>query len=167
MGLEQSGVLSAEELAKLPGMPSAARMQRGPVAVIECAQEIPCNPCEALCRQGAIGVGDLITNLPTLDEDKCTGCGLCIAGCPGQAIFAVDTTHSETEAVVAMPYELLPLPQVGQAVDGLDREGQAICTGHVVKVLTPRRFDRTAVVTVAVPQECAMSVRNIALRRQG
>ena len=53
------------------------------------------------------------------------------------------------------------------SVEGLDREGQLICTGHVVKVLNPKGFDRTPVVTVAVPQGCAMSVRNIALRKQG
>jgi Fe-S-cluster-containing hydrogenase component 2 len=167
MGLEQSGVLSAEELAKLPGMPSEERVLRGPVVVIECGQEIPCNPCEGLCRQGAIAVGDPITNLPVLDADKCTGCGLCIAGCPGQAIFVVDMTYSEAEATVAMPYEFLPLPQKGQAVEGLDREGQLICSGRVVKVLNPKGFDRTPVVTVAVPQGCAMSVRNIAWRKQG
>ena len=54
MTLEQTGVLGREELAGLPGMPSAERMGRGPVVVIECAQEIPCNPCEGLCKQGAI-----------------------------------------------------------------------------------------------------------------
>jgi Fe-S-cluster-containing hydrogenase component 2 len=167
MGLENSGVLSAAELVKLPGMPSAERMQRGPVVVIECGQEIPCNPCEGLCRQGAITVGEPITNLPVLHEDKCTGCGLCIAGCPGQAIFVVDQTHSESEATVAMPYEFLPLPDKGQVVDGLDREGQAICSGRVVKVVNPKGFDRTPVVTVVVPKGCAMSVRNIALRKQG
>ncbi len=166
MTLEQTGVLSREELAKLPGMPSEERMRRGPVVVIECGQEIPCNPCEALCRQGAISVGDPITNLPVLDEDKCTGCGLCIAGCPGQAIFVVDMTYSEQEATVAMPYEFLPLPEKGQVVEGLDREGRAICSGRVVKVVNPKAFDRTPVVTVAVPQDCAMSVRNIAWQKQ-
>jgi Fe-S-cluster-containing hydrogenase component 2 len=167
MGLEQSGVLSTEELAKLPGMPSEERLRREPVAVIECGQEIPCNPCEGLCRQGAIAIGEPITNLPVLNEDKCTGCGLCIAGCPGQAIFVVDTTYSETECTVAMPYEFLPLPQKGQTVDGLDREGQVICSSRVVKVVNPSGFDRTPVVTAAVPKGCAMSVRNIALRKQG
>jgi Fe-S-cluster-containing hydrogenase component 2 len=167
MTLEQTGVLSRQELAQLPGMPSEERMRRGPVVVIECGQEIPCNPCEGLCRQGAIVVGEPITNLPVLNEDKCTGCGLCIAGCPGQAIFVVDMTYSEEEATVALPYEFLPLPQKGESVDALDREGQAICSGRVVKVVNPKGFDRTPVVTVAVPQGCAMSVRNIALRKQG
>ena len=29
-------------------------MNQGPVAIIECVQEIPCDPCVDACRQGAI-----------------------------------------------------------------------------------------------------------------
>lgn len=162
MPLEKDGVLSLEEVAGLPGMPSAERLAQGPVVVIECAQEIPCNPCEDACRQGAIQVGEPITNLPVLLEDKCTGCGLCVAQCPGQAIFVVDMTHSDVEATVQLPYEFLPLPKKGDEVYGLNRAGERVCSGRVLKVLNPKGFDRTPVVTVAVPKECAMEVRNIA-----
>ncbi len=165
MTLVKDGALSAEELATLPGMPSQERLKKGPVAIIECAQEIPCDPCEEACRNGAIQVGESITNLPVLLEEKCTGCGLCIAACPGLAIFVVDMTYSETEATVQLPYEFLPLPNKGEIVDGLDREGHRVCTARVLKVLNPKKFDRTPVITIAVPKECAMTVRNIALRR--
>lgn len=165
MTLAKDGALSLEELATLPGMPSQERLEKGPVVIIECAQEIPCNPCEAACRNGAIQVGEPITNLPVLIEEKCTGCGLCIAACPGQAIFVIDMTYSETEATVQLPYEFLPLPDKGEIVDGLDREGQKVCTARVLKVLNPKKFDRTPVITIAVPKDCAMMVRNIALRR--
>ncbi len=163
--LERDGFLSAGELAGLPGMPSQARVGQGPVAVIECAQEIPCNPCEEICHNAAIQVGDSIINLPVLIEDRCDGCGLCIAGCPGQAIFVVNMTYADEEATVQLPYEFLPLPEKDEIVDGLDREGQKVCTARVVTVLSPRKFDRTAVITIAVPKECAMTVRNIAIRR--
>jgi ferredoxin len=162
MPLEKDGFLSVEELAGLPGMPTAERLAQGPVVIIECAQEIPCNPCEDACRQGAIQVGEAITNLPALIEENCTGCGLCIARCPGQAIFVVDMTYSDKEATVQLPYEFLPLPAREDVVQGLNRAGDQICTGRVVKVLNPKGFDRTPVITVAMPKECAMQVRNIA-----
>jgi Fe-S-cluster-containing hydrogenase component 2 len=139
-------------------------MEQGPVVVIECAQEIPCNPCEGACRYGAIEVGEAITSLPRLREEKCIGCGVCVAACPGQAIFVVGMTHSQAEATVALPYEFLPLPRKGEQVGGLDREGREVCMGHVVKVVKVGKNDRTPVVTVAVPKECAMVVRNIAVR---
>ncbi|UCC75554.1 MAG: FAD-dependent oxidoreductase [Anaerolineales bacterium] len=163
--LERDGFLPAEGLAGLPGVPSQARLEHGPVAVIECAQEIPCNPCEEVCHNAAIQVGESIINLPVLIEDRCDGCGLCIAGCPGQAIFVVNMTYSDEEAAVQLPYEFLPLPEKDEIVDGLDREGEKVCTARVVKVLNPKKFDRTAVITIAVPKECAMTVRNIAIRR--
>lgn len=165
MALRESGVLSKDELARLPGMPSKDRLRRGPVAVIECAQEIPCNPCETACKQGAIRVGDPITSLPVLDERRCTGCGLCIAKCPGQAIFVVNLTYSQDSASVMLPYEFLPLPAKGDEVEALDREGSRVCTARVLKVLQSKASDRTPVVTVAIPRDCAMNVRNIRLRR--
>jgi len=160
--LLKDGVLSAEELQQLPGIPDAQRLAQGPVVVIECAQEIPCNPCETACQFGAIEIGEPITELPVLRAEACTGCGVCIAQCPGQAIFVVDLTYSDAEATVALPYEFLPLPKKGQAVQGLNRAGDAICGGRVVKILNTKKMDRTPVVTVAVPKECAMDVRHIA-----
>ena len=166
MTLEKDGVLSPEELAELPGMPSKERLERGAVAVIECAQKIPCNPCEGACPTGAIVVGEPITNLPTLIEDKCIGCGLCIPACPGLAIFVVDMTYSDREATVQLPYEFLPLPKKGETVKALDREGRVVCPARVVKVLNPKRFDHTAVITIAVPKDQAMNVRSIAVDRR-
>ena len=48
---------------------------KGPIPVIECPEYIPCNPCETACPTHAITIGKPITNLPTLNVDKCTGCG--------------------------------------------------------------------------------------------
>ena len=111
MALINTGYLEYEELSQIQKLPSDERYAKGPVAVIECVQEIPCNPCEAACRFGAIHIGDPITNLPTCSHDKCTGCGVCVSKCPGLAIFIVnkacfvnDDTDSESEEVIELTH---------------------------------------------------------------
>lgn len=142
-------------------------MKRGPRAVIECPEEIPCDPCEEACPRGAISVGRPITNRPVLEEGKCTGCGACVAACPGLAIFVVDPDYSKTEATVAFPYEYLPRPSPGDDVAAVDRTGSQVCKAKVLSVARPPRYDRTAVVTVAVPKGAESQVRGIARTRGG
>ena len=79
-GVQYTGVPSQDELSRCPGVPTETRVKLGRVACIECVQEIPCNPCEGLCKFGAITIGEQITNLPRLHEDKCVGCGLSGSG---------------------------------------------------------------------------------------
>jgi Fe-S-cluster-containing hydrogenase component 2 len=160
-GVAVSGVHCEEELRESPGYPDLERLQKGGVAVIECVQDIPCNPCELACHQGAIRVGVPITNLPVLNDEDCSGCGLCIAACPGLAVFVVDLNYSETEATVTFPYEYLPLPQVGDVVEAVDREGEPVTKGRVTRVQNPPAFNHTAVVTIAVPKEHGEVVRGI------
>lgn len=159
--LSQNGYLSMEELLEYKRLPSEERLQQGPVAVLECCQNIPCNPCENACPFGAIHVGSPITNLPCLDESKCTGCGTCIAHCSGLAIFVVDKTYSETEATVSFPYEYLPLPVKGQQVKAVNRAGEVICDAVVVRIADTKKADHTPVVTLAIPKELIHEVRSM------
>ena len=76
-----NGYPSMEEIRRANGYPSEERFAKGPVAVTECVQEIPCNPCEGACPFHAITVGEPITNCPHVDEDKCTGCCTCVSAC--------------------------------------------------------------------------------------
>jgi len=162
--LRSNGVLSKQELMELPGVPPLEVIEKGqPVAVIECAEMIPCDPCEACCPRGAIKVGGDMNNLPSLDAAKCTGCGLCIAACPGLAIFVVKGAYTESDALISIPYEFLPLPRVGEQVEALDREGRKTCLAKVVQVRDDEKFDRTSVVSFTVPKEKCMEVRHIRL----
>jgi Fe-S-cluster-containing hydrogenase component 2 len=165
VGVNVIGVPTDEEFWKCPGVPSLERMKKGPVAVIECFQEIPCNVCELACPRGAIKVGHPITNLPVLDENRCVGCKLCIPVCPGLAIFVVDL--SSDEAKVSLPYEMLPVPKVGEEVEVLDRWGRSLTKGRVVEVLYADRFDKTFVITVSLPKEYALYARNIRVVKRG
>ena len=157
---EKTGIVSLAELRASPGYPSEDRLKSGAVAVMECIQEIPCNPCESACRFSAIVVGEPITNLPRLVEEKCKGCGECISACPGLAIFLVNRAYSSEEAAVSVPYEYLPLPEVGTAVDALDRCGNRVCSGRVIRVANPQRNDSTVVVTLAIPKNYSDQVRS-------
>lgn len=161
MALENQGFLTIEELKAQTKYPTEERFKRGPVAVIECTHHIPCNPCEGSCKFDAIHIGDNITSLPDLEEDNCIGCGVCVAQCPGLAIFIVDKTYSETEGTVSFPYEYYPTPEKGQEVEVVDRSGKVLGSGRVVKVQNPKSYDRTPVVTVAVDLDKVEEVRSI------
>jgi ferredoxin len=160
-GVAFTGVPSEEELRNSPGFPRPEDFSKGPIGVIECVQEIPCNPCELACKHGAIVVGQPITNLPRFQATLCTGCGLCIASCPGQAIFLVDATYSAEEALLTFPFEYVPLPQMGETVRAINRAGQVVCLAQVVKVQNPKAFDRTALVTISIPKAFVHEVRGI------
>lgn len=164
-GVKYTGMLSTEELAGV--LPTDERLHKGSVAIIECVQEIPCNPCEKACPFGAITVGAEITALPRLDAGQCHGCGLCISRCPGLAIFVVDASYSATEALIMLPYEYLPLPAVRDSVEALDRGGRFVCQARVVKVDRAARNDGTTVVTLAVPKENMHKIRNFRLIEKG
>ena len=161
----ESTIISLERLRNSPGFPGDDALIRGPVAVIECVEEIPCNPCEDACPFGAIRVGEQITALPRLIAEDCRGCRQCISACPGLAIFVVHTAYSDTEACVSMPYEFLPVPKIGETVAALDREGEPVCQGRAVRVEDRARNDFCRVVSVAVPKRYAHVVRALRLTK--
>jgi len=151
--------------ADLDGLKSAlarpAGMVAGPMAVLECFQRIPCDPCASSCKRGAIAPFADINDLPAFDPEKCNGCGLCVARCPGLAIFVVDETFGPDEALIKLAYEFLPLPERDGVVAALDREGRPTGQARVVRVQRPKSKDESTVVWVAVPKSLAWVVRSI------
>ena len=155
---EKTGVATREMV--MTKFPSIERINRGPVAVVECYQKIPCNPCQTACPTGAIRIGDDINEIPKRDEELCGGCGLCVAKCPGLSIMIVDGSKSEDTVEFRIPYEFLSLPEAGEKVIGLDRAGQPICEAKVIRVMNPPSFDRTPVITLEVGRKYLYDFRN-------
>ncbi|WP_058953392.1 FAD-dependent oxidoreductase [Clostridium tyrobutyricum] len=154
--LLKKGYLTDEEIMKYPGVKSI----KGIHAVIECSQNIPCNPCQDACPKKCIKVGANITSLPIIDEkSQCIGCGMCVASCSGQSIFLIDEDYEKGYTSVTLPYEFLPLPEKGMKGRGLDRSGKEVCEVEVVDVKSLPAFDHTNLLTIKVPKEKGMRVR--------
>lgn len=129
------------------------------VAVFECVQRIPCNPCVEACPRGAIEALADINDCPKVNEALCNGCGLCLTRCPGLSIVVIDSEYKPDEALLKIPYEFLPLPEAGERVAALGRDGQVLGEAAVVK--TQQSQNKTSVIWLAVPKAQMMDIRNI------
>ena len=147
---EKNGILVPEDLK----LPNDEQLKKG-VAIIECIQEIPCDPCVAICPVSSISMKN-INDIPKIDYDKCTGCKRCVSICPGLAIFVVKV--EDNKALITLPYEFLPIPKAGNTVTALNREGKPRGTVKIIKV---NRSGKTTVVTIEIDKNLAMDVRNI------
>ena len=77
----------------------------------------------------------------------------------------IEKDYAPGKAVVAFPFEYLPLPGKGQTVGVVNWEGKKIGEGLVLKVWKPLRDDPTNLIQVIVAQEIAREVRSIERRR--
>jgi len=158
--LKKTGVPKLETIKDK--FPSEARRKKGPYAVFECYQRIPCNPCSTSCKFNAVDeINDDINNIPVINYENCTGCGLCVSACPGLACFVIDETYSDEKFTIKIPYELLPLPKKGDMVYALDREGNKVDKVEVVGVQANKSLDNTNVITIALSKKHIYSVRSI------
>ena len=157
MSVALNGIPLKEEIEKVT--PPEDILALKPLVMVECFQNIPCDPCAASCPFGAILSFEDINDLPKVDYNKCTGCGICVTSCPGLAIFVLDMNYSDEEALIKLPYEMLPLPQKGEIVSGLDREGKKVAEVKVEKVTKTK--NKTYLISIIVPKELALIIRNI------
>lgn len=156
--LKETGIPTAEDIKSIT--PPMERLNKGPVAVIECFQQIPCNPCYTKCKNKAIGEMADINERPQIDYNNCNGCGICAMACPGLAIFIIDYNYSENKALIKIPYEFLPIPTEGTIVKALNREGNIVGEAKVVRVQNGKGQNKTPLIWLEVDKPLIMEVRN-------
>ncbi len=154
--LLKHGFVADDEIERFPGVTHKA----GVHPVMECTQNIPCNPCQDACPKGCISIGSNITSLPIVVKgSQCVNCGMCVASCSGQAIFLVDEDCGDGMATVTLPYEFLPLPEIGTKGWALGRNGSKVCEAEVTDIKSKKAFDKTNLLTMRIPKEFAMKAR--------
>jgi len=159
--LEKDGIATREMFEKL--LPSAERRAKKSYVVMECYEEIPCNPCVTSCKFDAVDMPE-INACPSVVYDNCTGCGVCVTKCPGLACFIIDETAGDGKVKITLPYELCPLPEKDTVVDALARDGSVVGEAKVVRVLHGKNLDHTNAVTILVDKDMMYDVRSIRVR---
>ena len=144
--------------------------ETGVFPVIHCNQEIPCDPCAAVCPNDLIELDETdIRLLPSFVAEKdgkgCTGCEKCVAICPGLAITLVDYRKDADFPTVAIPFELLKdTLKPGEVVTVEDTEGGALGRVEVGAVKALKANDRTVIVKVRAPKEYANKIAGIRIQ---
>lgn len=134
--------------------------------VFHCVQEIPCNPCSALCVEQLIHIpSDDIMAIPDFidPQGKCLGCAKCVVGCPGLAITLVDYRKDHAFPFVSLSYEL-PLNKeevIGLSFPVTDREGAVLGDAKVINVIRSAKSDHTALIKVLAPANIAEKIAGI------
>jgi sarcosine oxidase subunit alpha len=164
---------TAEILKSKPGktfpesIPSA---ETGVFPVLHCNQEIPCDPCTAVCPNRLIDIdrADILgvpTFLANRDGKGCSGCEKCVAICPGLAITMVDYRKNAEFPTVSIPLEFLKdTLHVGDRVAVEDTEGQTLGRVEVVAVRAIKANDRTVIIKVLAPREYAKKIAGVRLQ---
>ena len=141
--LIKTGVPTSEMIASK--FPSKSELNK-PKAILECYEQIPCNPCATSCPFDAIVIEDGMTGIPSLISERCTGCGQCVIACPGLSITVAQLLGNE--ALFKIPYEFTPLPVKGEIWHGLNRNGEIICDAKINHIIPGKT--KTALVTVII-----------------
>ncbi len=135
--------------------------------VLHCVQEIPCDPCTAVCPRDLIAIdASDIRKLPAFSPSApgrgCTGCEKCVAVCPGLAITLVDGRKDAEFPTVVIPYEFLKEGiKEGDRVVVQDTAGGRLGEVEVVGVRALKANDRTILVKVRAPRAYAAKIAGI------
>lgn len=143
-------------------------IEEGVFPIIHCTQEIPCDPCSALCPHGLIFIDRKdIRSTPVFLGDGfcCEVCEQCVAGCPGLAITLVDYRNNKNMPTVSIPYEFNRDPiQQKDLVTAMDTEGEPLGDFEVLSVHSIPESDRTLVIHVQAPREIASRIAGIRMQ---
>jgi sarcosine oxidase subunit alpha len=136
--------------------------------LIQCVQEIPCNPCTEVCPRRLIKIEDgTLTGLPRFEGDACLGCAQCVVVCPGLAITLVDEGYDPTRKRVLLTLPL-ELPQnaveVGNEFTTVGSEGETVGTGKVIAFRDALSQDRRRLILLEVPFEDRLRVAGMRVR---
>ena len=143
--------------------------EQGVFPIFHCYQEVPCNPCISVCPVGAIRTErDEITGLPYItDLDTCTGCGSCVAVCPGLSMILVDYRDDPEQPLVTLPYEIWRgRVEVGQKVPVTDVDGAILGYYPVEKISTRRKYPGTLLVQIKVEKKAAKAAMGIWMQEE-
>jgi sarcosine oxidase, subunit alpha len=146
----------------------APSMTCGVTPILHCTQEIPCNPCSAICPRGLIKIDtDDLRQIPTFahGEPDCGGCERCVAICPGLAITLVDSRKNPDVPLVSIPFEFeSELVRKDDLVTVLDTEGAPLGQVKVYDMLAPKFAGRTKILRVQAPAEMAGKIAGVRMQ---
>lgn len=164
---------TVEILKSKPGKISEEKNEnsnKGVIPVFHCTQEIPCDPCSALCSQKLIKIAESdIRKLPKFigNEERCKGCFKCLIGCPGLAITLVDYRQNREMPIVSIPLEFGgEKVRPGEEIIAKDTIGNQLGIFKILKVLGNIKTDHTYIVQITAPQEIASKIAGIQIQDQ-
>ena len=164
---------TADILKSRPGKTSPETIpqeESGVFPVLHCNQEIPCDPCTAVCPAHLIEIDSVdIRELPRFlankDGQGCSGCEKCVVVCPGLAVTLVDYRKDPEFPTVAVPFEFLKdALHPGESVMVEDTEGQVLGRVEVSAVRALKANDRTVIVKVRAPKAYAKKIAGIRIQ---
>ncbi len=109
--------------------------------VFFCSEEIPCNPCATVCPLRSIELRSMqgnIMDLPYFAGDRCTGCGACVAICPGLAITLVRRV-ADDKAQVVLPWEFNVDSGLEEDMELVDQKGEVL---ERVPIISKRKVQK-------------------------
>ena len=147
--------------------PDDSSPETGITPVIHCHQQIPCNPCVSVCKQGVIHIpGDSLLEKPKVVNNECIGCNKCLFVCPGLAISLVDYREDQENPTVSLAYEVYNYEyKKGDAVPLTDYEGNRLQEAIVIDTAIGKKSRKTQIIKVRVPKDIAKQVAGFRIQK--